>query len=61
MEEKTNKEQLRELFKDMIKTYEKLPPEAMITPINHYDFLSLLFLLSAFLEEDCKDDKSEII
>ena len=36
----------------MSKAFENLPQEAMMTPINHYDFASLLLLLSAILRED---------
>jgi len=45
------KEQLI-MLDEMIKNIEKLPENAMITPINHYDFCSLLILLSSILRAD---------
>ena len=35
---------------EMIKTFENLPQHALMTPISHYDHLSLLILLSAALK-----------
>ena len=52
MEEDKNKisrETLLEVLEEMIKNIEGLPPHAMILPINHYDFCSLLTWLSLFL------------
>jgi len=48
-----SKKDIRGMLSEMVKNYESLPPHAMTTPINHYDFLSLLMLLEAlFATED---------
>lgn len=39
------------MLREMIKSYERLPDEAKLGPINHYDFISLLLLLSSLLTE----------
>lgn len=47
MEEKetTKKEELLKILDEMINTYENLPQHALITPVTHYDFTSLLLLV----------------
>jgi hypothetical protein len=40
----------------MIENIERLPATAMMNSINHYDFASLLILLSAILRSDCKEE-----
>lgn len=50
----THKE-LLEMLDEMRKTIQDLPMQAMTTPINHYDWASLLILLSALFRSDCKD------
>lgn len=47
----TRKEVL-ELLESTIKSLQELPPDAMTTPINHYDYVSLLFLLSALFKAE---------
>jgi hypothetical protein len=47
---KPTKDDLLKELDAMIQTIESLPPNAMSTPINHYDFCSLLILLSAILK-----------
>lgn len=42
-------------IEEMVKNIEKLPPQVMSDPISHYDFVSLLWLLSSYLRLDCKD------
>ncbi len=37
---------------DMIQRIESMPPNAMIVSINHYDFVSLLILLSSIFRSD---------
>jgi hypothetical protein len=37
---------------DMIKRIEEMPQQAMIISINHYDFVSLLILLSSIFKSD---------
>jgi len=49
------KAQLMDELKEMIDNIEKLPAHAKMSPINHYDFCSLLILLSAILRSDCKE------
>lgn len=39
-------------LKEMIKTYESMPQNAMISPCTHYDVLSVLLLLQSFFDED---------
>ena len=50
-EKPTRAELINELDR-MRLTFENLPAHAMSSPINHYDFASLLLLLSAILRED---------
>lgn len=38
----------------MIKSVEKLPQAALSTPITHYDYLSVLMLLSSILRDDSR-------
>jgi hypothetical protein len=42
-------------IEEMIKNIENLPTHIMSTPISHYDFVSLLWILSASMRLDCKD------
>lgn len=49
---KPSRKDLLNMLRELIKTYESLPPVAMSTAINHYDMLSLLLLLSSILDED---------
>lgn len=53
---KPSKKQMLDTLDEMIKNIENLPSNAMSTPINHYDLLSFLFLISSIFREDCKDD-----
>ncbi len=46
------KQELLNMLSEMIKNIENLPQHAMISPINHYDFSSLLILLLALFKED---------
>lgn len=46
---KPSKEELLEILDEMIKSYENLPDHAMNSPINHYDMLSVLLLVSSIL------------
>lgn len=45
---------------EMIKRIEEMPSQAMIVAINHYDFVSLLILLSSIFKSDEVDNKSNI-
>ncbi len=44
MTEPTKKEKLLDILNEMIKSYENLPDHAMMAPITHYDYVSLLML-----------------
>lgn len=52
---KPKKKDLLNMLEEMIKNIEKLPPNGMLSPINHYDFASALLLLLSIFREDCKD------
>lgn len=51
---KMTKKELIEMLDEMNRNIEKLPPHALISPINHYDFSALLILLSAILKSENK-------
>ncbi len=44
---KITRNDLLDALDDMIKRIEDMPPNAMVVSINHYDFCSLLVLLSS--------------
>lgn len=46
------KQELIEMLDLMQSNIEGLPPAAMTLPINHYDFSSLLLLLSALFKAE---------
>lgn len=53
LQEKPKKEELMQMLTEMINSYDRLPQHALISPITHYDMLSLLLLLSGlFRSED---------
>lgn len=41
---------------NMISYLDHLSPGAMMSPITHYDYQSLLLVFRAFLEVSCRDD-----
>lgn len=49
---KPTKKELIDMLDEMCKNIENLPPQAMTLPINHYDYCSLLMLLSSILRSD---------
>jgi hypothetical protein len=49
---KITRKELLEMLDEIIKRFEDLPQHAMITPITHSDFCSLLLLLSAIFRSD---------
>ncbi len=49
---KPSKKELLDMLFEMIKNIENLPPNAMSTPITHYDLLSALLLVSAILRAE---------
>ncbi len=52
IQEKPSRKELIEELDRMRVSFENLPQQAMVSAINHYDFASLLLLLSAILRED---------
>jgi len=46
------KKELIDMLNEMTKTLENLPPNAMSTPVNHYDLLSFMLLVSAILRAE---------
>ncbi|HUX79861.1 MAG TPA: hypothetical protein VMW10_08990 [Alphaproteobacteria bacterium] len=48
---KPTKKELLNMLDEMIKNIENLPQDAMLAPINHYDYCSSLLLLSSILRE----------
>ena len=55
---KPTKKELIDMLDEMNNNIERLPPHALVQPINHYDLSSLLILLSAIFKSepdlDCK-------
>lgn len=52
-----NRTELIDMLSEMIKNIENLPQYVMSSPITHYDFCSLLILITALFRTDsCKDD-----
>lgn len=51
-QQKISKKDLLEMLENMIKIYDGLPPGAMLAPISHYDYHSLLLLLLALFREE---------
>lgn len=49
---KPSRQEIVEMIDEMINNIERLPPGAMLQPINHYDYCSLLILLSVFLKSE---------
>ena len=49
---KPTKKDFLDALSDMIKKIEEMPPQAMCVSINHYDYLSLLILLSSIFAFD---------
>lgn len=49
---KPTKKHLLDMLEEMHKNIEKLPQHAMTLPINHYDYCSLLMLLSSIFKSE---------
>lgn len=49
---KPSKKELIAMLDEMAKNIERLPENAMTTAINHYDYLSLLLLLSTLFKSE---------
>ena len=52
------KDDLLNALDEMIKRIEEMPSQAMIVAINHYDFVSLLILLSSIFRSETKTSSS---
>lgn len=53
------KSDLLDELEGMIKRIEEMPQQAMVVSINHYDFVSLLILLSSIFRSDELDNKDK--
>ena len=51
---KPSKKELLSNLQEMVKTFNDLPQEAMMAPINHYDFSSLLSVLLVLFSDESK-------
>ena len=49
---KINKKEVLGMLEHIVKVYEGLPPGAMLAPISHYDYHSLLLILVALFREE---------
>lgn len=57
VETKPSRADLISMIDEMVANVERLPNQAMLTPITHYDYMSLLLLLSSiFKAEDREAD-----
>lgn len=56
--QKVTKEDLLDALDEMVKRIESMPPNAMVASINHYDFVSLLMLLSSIFRFDASSELS---
>ena len=50
--QKLTKRERLDILDQMIKNFENLPSNAMLLPINHYDFCSFMLLVRSILSED---------
>lgn len=57
---KSRKNEVVDMFNDIVETFENLPPQALNTYVTHYDLLSVMLVLAEFFKEDCKDDNCPI-
>lgn len=53
---KPSKNDLISMLDKMVEDIENLPEKAMLTPINHYDFCSLIILLSSIFKSGLDSD-----
>ena len=51
---KPTRVELIDMLDEMNNNNERLPPHALIMPVNHYDFSALIILLSAILKSELK-------
>lgn len=52
-----SKQDFFNIINQMIATIQELPSQALVTPITHYDYLSLLMLLSSIVACDLEGNK----
>lgn len=57
---KLDRRAIFESCEEMIKSYEALPQSAMLTPVTHYDLISVLLLLSASLKLGLGDEEASV-
>jgi hypothetical protein len=55
-DKKPTKEEIIKMMDDMIARYEELPDRAMMTAINHYDFLTFMYLVRSAVTSQNKSD-----
>lgn len=55
---KPNIKELLSMLDEMISNVENLPPGAMISPITHYDYVSLMILLASIFKASSEDQQS---
>jgi len=55
---KVTREDFLGALDEMIKRIEDMPQNAMVVSINHYDFVSLLILLSSIFRSEPNNDKT---
>jgi len=53
MPPKATKSEMLDMLKQMIKTMEQMPPQAMNSYVTNYDLYSVLLLFSGLFKEDC--------
>ena len=52
------KEEALEALEEMIKRIEEMPPNAMVASINHYDYVSLLILISTLFRSGVDENSA---
>jgi hypothetical protein len=55
---KVTREDFLNALDEMIRRIEEMPSNAMVVAINHYDFVSLLILLSSIFRSEPNNDKT---
>lgn len=52
----SKKKEYIKICKEMIERWESLPQDGNMVPLVGYDLVSVLHLVLAWMEEDCKDE-----
>ena len=55
-EKKFSKKELLDMLEEQAKAYDRLPQGAMLAPVSHYDYHSLLVLLIALFRAESNSD-----